>query len=71
MAEMDRNLLVETLQQVIEMLRFENEEFERQCNMNRLQMQSDWQRHMEGISMQPTPKVGRLECSFSSTVKKE
>ena len=57
MAEMDRNLQVETLLQEIEMLPFENEELKRQRNMDRLQMQSDWQIHMEGFLLQPTPQI--------------
>ena len=70
MAEMDRNLQVETLLQEIEMLRFENEELKKQRNMDRLQMQSDWQRHMEGSSLQPTPQLENT-IQFPVQVKKE
>ena len=70
MAEMDRNLQVETLLQEIEMLRFENEELKKQRNMDRLQMQSDWQRHMEGSSLQPTPQLENT-VQFPVQVKKE
>ena len=70
MAEMDRSLQVETLLQEIEMLRFENEELKKQRNMDRLQMQSDWQRHMEGSSLQPTPQLENT-VQFPVHVKKE
>ena len=70
MAEMDRNLQVETLLQEIEMLRFENEELKKQRNMDRPQVQSDWQRHMEGSSLQPTPQLENT-VQFPVQVKKE
>ena len=70
MAEMDRNLQVETLLQEIEMLRFENEELKKQRNMDRLQMQSDWQRDMEGSSLQPTHQLENT-VQFPVQVKKE
>ena len=70
MAEMDRNLQVETLLQEIEMLRFENEELKKQRHMERLQMQSDWQRYMEGSSLQPTPQLEKT-VQFPVQVKKE
>ena len=70
MAEMDRNLQVETLLQEIEMLRFENEELKKQRNMDKLQMQSDWQRHMEEFSLQPTPELEKT-VQFPVQVKKE
>ena len=41
MAKMDRNLQVETLLREIEILRFENEELNKQRNIDKLQMQSD------------------------------
>ena len=70
MAEMDRSLQVETLLQEIEMLRFENEELKKQRNMDRLQMQSDWQRDMEGSSLQPTHQLENT-VQFPVQVKKE
>ena len=70
MAEMDRNLQVEPLLQELEMLRFENEELKKQRNMDRLQMQSDWQTHMEGFSLQPAPQLGKT-VQFPVQVKKE
>ena len=74
MAEMDRNLQVETLLKEMEMLRFENEELKKQRNMERQQMQSNWQRHMEGFSLQPTPQLEKtvqfLLNFFKSTVER-
>ena len=67
---MDRNLQVDTLLQEIEMLRFENEELKKQRNMDRLQMQSEWQRHKEGFSLQPTPQLENT-VQFPVQVKKE
>ena len=52
------------------MLRFENEELKKQRKMERLQMQSDWQRHMEGFSLQPTPQLEKT-VRFPVQVKKE
>ena len=70
MAALDRNLQVETLLQEIEMLRFENEELKKQRNMDRLQMQSDWQRHREGSLLQPRPQLEKT-VQFPVQVKKE
>ena len=70
MAEMDRNRQMETLLQEIERLRFDNEELVKQHNMDRLRIQSDWQRHMEGFSLQPTPRIEKT-VHFPVQVKKE
>ena len=70
MAEMDRNLQMETLLQEIEMLRFENEELKKQRNMEKLQMQSDRQKHMEGFSLQPTPQLEN-SVQFPVQVRRE
>ena len=52
------------------MLWFDNEELKKQRNMDRLRMQSDWKRHMEGFSLQPTPRVEKT-VHFPVQVKKE
>ena len=68
MVEMDRSYQVETLLQKIEVLRFENKALKKQ---HRLQMQSDWQRHMKEFSLQPTPQLEKKTVQFPLQVKKE
>ena len=52
------------------MLRFENEEPKKLRSMERLQMQSDWQKYMEGFSLQPTPQLEKT-VQFPVQEKKE